>query len=35
MERKADRRLRAIAQVASATGEGVIASYGVRAYLKR
>ena len=35
MERKADCRLRAIAQVASATGEGVIASYGVRAYLKR
>ena len=35
MERKADRRLRAIAQVTSATGEGVIASYGVRAYLKR
>ena len=35
MERKADCRLRAITQVASATGEGVIASYGVRAYLKR
>ena len=35
VERKADCRLRAIAQVASATGEGVIASYGVRAYLKR
>lgn len=35
MERKADCRLRAMARGASANGEEVIGSYGVRAYLKR